>query len=162
MSVTLKLDDLLAYSDYERAKWRVWLEANPERLDIPLQIGGRFPTAFALLDHLFLVERRHLARLEGGTPPEATGVPRGDISTLFEYGELVRNDLKRYLQDLTDEDASQVIEVRLPSGTFPMTRRKLAAHILLHEIRHLAQLALAARISGHAPPGDHDYFYCPV
>jgi uncharacterized damage-inducible protein DinB len=42
-----------------------------------------------------------------------------------------------------------------------MTRRKLAVHILLHEVRHLAQLAYAARIAGLEPPGSHDLFYCP-
>ena len=40
-----------------------------------------------------------------------------------------------------------------------MTRRKLLLHILLHEMRHLAQLAYAARIAGHEPPGEHDIFY---
>lgn len=42
-----------------------------------------------------------------------------------------------------------------------MTRRKLLAHMLLHEVRHLAQIALAARIAGHEPPGRHDLFYFP-
>jgi uncharacterized damage-inducible protein DinB len=40
-----------------------------------------------------------------------------------------------------------------------MTRGKLALHIVLHETRHLAQVALAARLAGHEPPGSHDYFY---
>jgi uncharacterized damage-inducible protein DinB len=40
-----------------------------------------------------------------------------------------------------------------------MTRRRLLTHILLHEIRHLAQVALAARTAGVAPPGEHDLIY---
>jgi uncharacterized damage-inducible protein DinB len=40
-----------------------------------------------------------------------------------------------------------------------MTRHKLTTHILLHEVRHLAQIALAARLAGIEPPGLHDYFY---
>jgi len=40
-----------------------------------------------------------------------------------------------------------------------MTRRRLVTHILLHEIRHLAQLAYAARLAGVEPPGQHDIFY---
>lgn len=159
MSVTLGLDDLLAYSDHERAKWRAWLLADPTRLDIVLQDGGRFPTAASLLDHLFLVERRHLARLENSAPPEATGIPAGDIKALFEYGELVRRDFRRYLDDLTDAAASETMEVALVTGRYTMSRRKLSTHMVLHEIRHLAQLALAARMAGHAPPGDHDYLF---
>ena len=53
--------------------------------------------------------------------------------------------------------------IGLPDGSSSrMPRRKLAVHILLHEIRHLAQLALAARMAGHAPPGEHDLFYFNV
>jgi uncharacterized damage-inducible protein DinB len=159
MSVSIRLDGLLEYSDHERLKWREWLAADPARPGIAMQVGGRFPTANALLDHVFLVERRHLARLEGSTPPDTTGVPPGDIKALFEYAELVRADLRRYLTDLDEGRAGETMNVTLPSGTFAMTRRKLALHIVLHEIRHLAQLALAARTAGHAPPGNHDIFY---
>jgi uncharacterized damage-inducible protein DinB len=161
MSLTLPIDHLLDYSDHERRKWRQWLEADPRRLTLALQPGGRFPTAAALLDHIFLVERRHLARLEGGTPPGATGIPAGDIEALFDYGRLVRADLRRYVADLDEDQAASSLPVMLSNGTFTVTRRKLATHILLHEVRHLAQLALAARLAGHEPPGDHDLFYCP-
>lgn len=159
MSISLALDDLLNYSDSEREKWRQWLAADPSRMQLSLQGAGRFPTAAALLDHIFLVERRHLARLEGSTPPDSTGVPAGDVSALFEYGALVRSDFRRYVADADDTVASQGMTVTLPSGSFSMSRRRLAAHILLHEVRHLAQLALAARLAGHPPPGDHDIFY---
>jgi uncharacterized damage-inducible protein DinB len=162
MSLNLPIADLLDYSDHERRKWREWLVADPRRLTLTLQPGGRFPTAAALLDHIFLVERRHLARLEGGTPPGATGIPSNDIDGLFDYGRLVRADCRRYLADLDEDSAATAIQVTLSNGaTVTMTRRKLATHILLHEIRHLAQLALAARLAGDAPPGDHDLFYCP-
>ena len=40
-----------------------------------------------------------------------------------------------------------------------MTPRKLLFHILLHELRHWAQVALAVRLAGFDPPGDHDLFY---
>ena len=41
--------------------------------------------------------------------------------------------------------------------TWPMSSRKLLFHILLHEIRHWAQIALAVRLAGFEPPGDHDF-----
>jgi len=41
-------------------------------------------------------------------------------------------------------------------------RRKLATHILLHEVRHFAQIAYAVRVAGHEPPGEHDYFFAPI
>ena len=160
MSVTLRLEELIEYSDHERAKWRDWIAADRARLQIPLQPGGRFPTLGSLLDHVFLAERRHLARLEGGTPPESTGVAAGDMDALFEYADLVRADLCRYVADLDDQAAAETITFTVGSyPTFRMTRRKLALTIVLHETRHLAQAALAARTAGHEPPGEHDLLF---
>ena len=51
MSVALELAALMAYSDQERKKWRTWIEADPSRLSIPFQRGGRFPlTAIHILE----------------------------------------------------------------------------------------------------------------
>lgn len=161
MSTSVELTELLDYSDHERTKWREWIAANPGRLDVPFQPGGRFPTVGALFDHVFLVERRHLSRLQGGTPPEATGIRPGDWTALFEYEDLVRADLRRYVADLDEGTARQPMTVVAQSGTQTMTRRRLVTHILMHEVRHLAQVAYAARRAGHEPPGQHDLFYFP-
>jgi uncharacterized damage-inducible protein DinB len=161
MSVNLDLLRLLAYSDHERAKWRAWIAADPSRLDLPFQPGARFPTFWSLFDHLFLVERRHLSRLEGGTPPDASGIPPGDWQALFEYGDLVRANLRTYAEGLDEREGDEVFSFTIPSGPVSMTRRKLVVHILTHEIRHLAQVAYAGRLAGHEPPGEHDYFFFP-
>jgi len=162
MSVTAGLPELLTYSDHERAKWRAWVETDPSRLALPFQPGARFPTLGSVLDHVFLVERRHLSRLEGATPPDSTGVPAGDVKALFEYAELVRADFRRFVTTLDDAAAAQVFTFTLPTGSQTMTRRKLATHVVLHEVRHLAQVAHAARTAGVEPPGEHDLFFCPV
>jgi len=159
MTVFVELRELLEYSDHERQKWRDWIAELPARLEIPFQAGGRFPTIWSLLDHIFLVERRHLARLEGGTPPDSTGVRPGDWNALFEYADLVRADLRRYLTDLDDDEARATITIVVQSGSQTMTKRRLATHVLLHEVRHLAQIAYAVRNGGQEPPGQHDLFY---
>lgn len=160
MSLTIGFDQLLDYSAAERRKWRGWFEADPARFDIPVQPGARFPNAWALVDHMFFAERRHLARLEGGTPPDATGVPAGDWKRLFEYGDLVRADLRRYAADLDDAAGSQSISfTAIGVGPMSMSRRRLLVHVFVHEVRHLAQLALAARAAGVEPPGEHDVLF---
>jgi uncharacterized damage-inducible protein DinB len=159
MSITVALEELLNYSDLERRKWEAWLAADPSRLRLVLQGTGRFPTVAELLDHIFLVERRHLARLEGATPPDSTGVPAGDVTALFEYARLVRADFREYVATADDASATESMTVVIPAGKYVMPRRQLAVHIILHEVRHLAQLALAARLAGQAPPGEHDIFY---
>jgi uncharacterized damage-inducible protein DinB len=160
VSLTVSAASLLDYSDHERQKWADWFAADPARMAIVLQPGGRFPTAADLLDHVFLVERRHLCRLEGATPPDQTGVAKGDVAGLFDYAGLVRADLRRYVSDLTDVTADGLITFNAVGlGPVRMSRRRLVTHIVLHEIRHLAQLALAARTSGVEPPGNHDLFF---
>ena len=72
-----------------------------------MQPGGRFPTAGGLLDHVFLVERRHLSRLEGGTPPDSTGVPAGDWRRSSSTQTSCGADFRRYLDDLDDLRAAR-------------------------------------------------------
>jgi uncharacterized damage-inducible protein DinB len=159
MSLQVPFEQLLDYSDHERGKWRDWIAADPERLDITVQAGARFPTIGTLLDHIFFVERRHLCRLEGSTPPDQSGIPPGDWTRLFEYGDLVRADLRRYVADLDERTAIEPWRFTLTIGDFQMTRRRLLTHILLHEVRHYAQIALAARAAGVEPPGEHDIMF---
>ena len=161
MTVSVELRELLDNSDHERRKWHEWIAADARRLEIPFQAGGRFPTVGSLFDHTFLVERRHLSRLEGGTPPDTTGVKAGDWGALFEYADLVRADFRKYLEDLDEAEAREPMTIAVQSGTATMTKRRLATHVLLHEIRHFAQIAYAVRCAGQEPPGRHDLFYFP-
>jgi uncharacterized damage-inducible protein DinB len=160
-SVSLGLGELLGYSDHERQKWHQWLTADPSRLAIPFQPEGRFPTVGHVFDHIFLVERRHLARLEGATPPDATGVPAGDVEGLFDYAALVRADFRHYVSELDAALGDRTLTFTVPNGTFTMTCRKLASHMLIHEIRHLAQIAFAARAAGVQPPPELDLVFFP-
>lgn len=159
MSVTVDLGALLDYSDHERRKWREWVEGDRQRLQLPVQPGARFPTVNALLDHVFFVERRHLARLQGTPLPEASGVPAGDARGLFAYADRGRAEFRRYIASLDDEAAREVMSfTAIGIGPLSMTRRRLLTHVIVHEIRHLGQLALAARVAGVEPPGNHDLF----
>ena len=157
MSASVRFEPLLSYSDHERQKWREWIAADPSRLELTVQPANRFPTIGSMLDHVYLVARRHLSRLEGAVPPDATGIPSGDWQRLFEYADLVGAALHRYADDIDDHAAGGTISFKGWDGTqFSMSRRRLLTHIVLHEVRHLAQIALAARLHGHEPPGSHD------
>jgi uncharacterized damage-inducible protein DinB len=64
------------------------------------------------------------------------------------------------VSDVDESEASQILSWRgIDDRDHAMSRRRLMTHVVLHEIRHLAQLALAARTAGVAPPGEHDLFY---
>ena len=157
--LTLTYEELVRYTNGERDKWRSWFVAHPEAIDVPMQAGGRFPTAGKLIDHIFLVERRHLQRLAGERPDEQTGLTGNNAPPLFDYGASVRRELEQFVADLDDDAAEQPRQIHVATGEYTLTPRKLLFHILLHEIRHWAQIALAVRLAGLEPPGQHDLFY---
>jgi uncharacterized damage-inducible protein DinB len=155
----LSFDELARYTNGERDKWRGWFLKHAEAIEAPLQPGGRYATVGKLIDHIFLVERRHLQRLTNAPLSDRTGLTGSNAAPLFDYGESVRRELEQYVADLDDDVADQVRTFEVRDQSWPMTPRKLLFHILLHELRHWAQIALAVRLAGFEPPGDHDLFY---
>ena len=124
-----------------------------------MQPGGRLPTVGRLIDHIFLVERRHLQRLRGTELDTKTGLSGLNAPPLFDYGASVRRELELFVDQLDDEVASQPRSFTVQTGDFVLSPRKLLLHILMHETRHWAQIALALRRTGLEPPGNHDLFY---
>ena len=145
------------YTREERDKWRAWFAAHPEAMGIELQPGGRYATVGALIDHIFLVERRHLQRLRGTPLDTKTGLTGFNASPLFDYGASVRRELEQFVSQLDEDVANEPRTFTVQSGgDFVLTPRKLLFHCLIHETRHWAQIALALRRAGLEPPGDHD------
>ena len=156
---TLDYSELLRYTEEERAKWRRFFVERDQALDIPLTPAGRFATIGRLVDHIFLVEKRHLQRLRGEPVAEQTGLTGSNAPPLFDYGASIRRELEQFVAALDDDEANEARTVQVRGQDFLMTPRKLLFHILLHEIRHWAQVALAVRLAGIDPPGDHDLFF---
>jgi uncharacterized damage-inducible protein DinB len=159
MSLSLTFDELLRYTNGEREKWRAWMLQHSEAMDAPVQPAGRYATVGKLIDHIFLVERRHVQRLTDTALSTRTGLTGNNAPPLFDYGASVRRELEQYVADLDDEVADQVRLFDVREQQWSMSTRKLLFHIALHETRHWAQVALAVRLAGFEPPGDHDLFY---
>ena len=155
----LDLDEFIRYTNEERDKWRAWFTAHPDAMAAEVQPGGRFATVGALIDHIFLVERRHLQRLTGIKPDDRTGLSGHHAPPLFDYGASVRREFEQYVSDLDADEADQLRKFTVQTGEFSLTPRKLLFHCLLHETRHWAQIALSLRRAGLEPPGNHDLFY---
>jgi uncharacterized damage-inducible protein DinB len=157
--MNLTFAELLRYTQEERDKWRAFFTAHPEAMEIEVQPGGRFATVGALIDHIFLVERRHLQRVMNEPVDTKTGLSGHHVPPLFDYGASVRRELEQYASDLDDYIADEPRTVTVATGDFVVTPRKLLFHCLLHETRHWAQIALALRRAGAEPPGNHDLFF---
>jgi uncharacterized damage-inducible protein DinB len=148
MPLTLSYDELLRYTSEERAKWRGWFNAHPDAIDAAVQPGGRLPTVGKLIDHIFLVERRHLQRLTGDPLSTETGLSGSNAPPLFDYGASVRREMQAFVDTLDEDAAGDVRTFTVQNVDYLMTPRKLLFHCLLHEIRHWAQIALAVRLGG--------------
>jgi uncharacterized damage-inducible protein DinB len=156
MALDLSYDELLRYSNDERDKWRRWFQSHPTAMEVTMQPGGRFPTVGKLIDHIFLVERRHLQRLTGDSLSNSTGLTGNNAPPLFDYGASVRRELEQFARVIDEDEARETRSVQIQEETVTISPRKLLFGILIHEIRHWAQVALALRIAGIEPPGAHD------
>jgi uncharacterized damage-inducible protein DinB len=155
----LTFDEFVRYTNEERDKWRAWFVAHPEAMEIEVQPAGRLPTVGALVDHIFLVERRHLQRLMGLPVDERTGLSGRHAPPLFDYGASVRRELQQFAEELDTNVADEPRTFTVQSGQFVLTPRKLLFHCLMHETRHWAQIAVSIRRAGLEPPGNHDLLY---
>lgn len=161
MSLSLRIDELLGYSAEERGKWERWFAGQPPAaVDAAVQRDGRFSTVWTLMDHIFLVEKRHTQRLKGESQISGeTRVAYPDVAALFGYGRTVRAELTGLIQTAPEADLIRPREFRFASATVAVSPRKLVLHIFFHEIRHWAQIATAVRNAGFVPPGNHDLIF---
>ena len=159
MAVSITFDELLNYTAAERDKWRSWFVRHPAAIDAPVQPDGRLSTVGKLIDHIFLAEQRNLQRVMGEPLTQATGLTGNNAAPLFDYGSSVRRELQQFAATLEEDAADDLRTFELREQQWQMTSRKVLFHILLHEIRHWAQIALAVRLAGYEPPGDHDLLF---
>jgi uncharacterized damage-inducible protein DinB len=161
MHLAMSIDELIGYTAGERAKWEQWFQTRQAATcDALVQREGNFNDVWRLMEHIFVVEKRHTQRLKQESPlTEQTGAPRGDVAALFGYGRVVRQELTRFIESANDADLGRIIELRFMDQQFTFTARKLIFHTQFHEIRHWAQIATAVRNAGYPPPGYHDLLF---
>jgi uncharacterized damage-inducible protein DinB len=157
--LSLTFDELQRYTLEERERWRRFFGIHPAAMELAIQPGGRFSTVGKLIDHIFLTERRHLQRLRNEPLTDRTGLTGNNAPPLFDYGASVRRELEQYVGDLDEDVAGQIRTFEVRDEQWQMSARKLLFHMLVHEIRHWAQIALAVRQASLEPPGDHDLFF---
>jgi uncharacterized damage-inducible protein DinB len=155
----IEFTEFLRYTQEERDKWRRWFLEHPDAMEVEVQPGARFATVGALIDHVFLVERRHLQRLQQARLDTKTGLSGRHAPPLFDYGASVRRELEQLVSDLDDDVADEPRTFTVQTGDFVLSPRKLLFHCLVHETRHWAQIALSLRRAGLEPPGNHDLFF---
>jgi uncharacterized damage-inducible protein DinB len=164
MLMHLTLDDLMEYTVWERQKWRDWLCQHGDEV-LKIEAGphgdGRFTTVGDLVRHIFSAEMRYIDRLSGRALTDTASIPNDNVEALFKFGQQSRKELEEFLK-VFPSDKWDVPEDHKPGKhVLTLTPRKIVVHVVLHEIRHWAQIATLLRLNGLS--GEfHDFLFSPV
>ena len=164
MSISLALDELLEYTAWERQKWHDWLRPHGDQV---LQIAagpngdGRFTKVGDLIRHIFSAEIRYVERLWDKPLTDVAAIPNDNREALFAFGQKSRQELKRLVDTFPQQEWDKTQEYKILTFSITASPRKIVTHVLMHEIRHWAQIATLLRLNGLAMEF-HDFLGSPV
>lgn len=100
-------------------------------------------------------------RLSNRPLTDPASIPNDHTEALFQYGRQSRKDLKEFIEAFPAEDWDVPQDFNILNNFLRATPRKIIVHVLMHEIRHWAQIATLLRVSGLVE-GFHDFLFSPV
>jgi uncharacterized damage-inducible protein DinB len=153
MSMGITFEELLIWNEQSAGFWKSHFESNPGLLELPCGIGGA-ATVQELVRHIWGAELRWFERLaaKGETPREQ--IPAGPIDALFRIHQRAI-EMFRELLARPESEWNQPYVLKfdwIPEDRRTVSRRKVAAHALIHSQRHWAQIATLVRNAG-SPSG---------
>jgi uncharacterized damage-inducible protein DinB len=157
-------EDLLAYSDWDRAQWHNWFrDQGPDALAIGLgaNVDGRVTTVGELVRHIFSAETRYVERSLGLPLSDTSTVPVNDVEALFAFGEQSRRALRQLLATFPENEWDAPRAMQLGTQVRTVTPRKMVVQTVTHELRHWAQVATFVRLAGRKS-GMHDVIASPL
>ena len=162
--MNLSLKDLIDYTEWEREKWRAWLSGQGDRA-LTVSAGphgdGRFETSGDLVRHIFSAEKRYVDRLSGRPLTDPASIPKDNVEALFRFGQQSRKELNEFLTAFPPDQWDVEQEFKIGNNSLRATPRKIIVHVVMHEIRHWAQIATVFRFNG-LPCELHDFLFSPV
>lgn len=164
MPVQISLGDLVDYTQWQREKWYDWLRQHGNDV-LKTGVGphgdSRFQCLGDVVRHIFSAEKRYIDRLSGRQLTDPAVVRADDIEALFSFGRESRKSLQDFLETLPAQQWDVAEDYTIGNFVVRASPRKILVHILLHEIRHWAQIATLFRVNGLAVEF-HDFLFSPV
>jgi uncharacterized damage-inducible protein DinB len=162
--VGLALNELMEYTGWERQKWYDWLQQHGDEV-LKTNAGphgdGRFATIGPLVRHIFSAEKRYVERLTGRSLTDTASIPNHKIDALFQFGQQSRKELRELVDTFPAHEWDVAMDFQIMHWSLKITPRKIVGHILVHEIRHWAQIATLFRLNGLT--GEfHDFLFSPA
>jgi uncharacterized damage-inducible protein DinB len=154
--LTIPAEDLLRWNDETAIHWRDLVRAHPEILSIPCDVRAS-GTVARVLQHIVAVELRYAERLSSLPETSYDDIPYSTADELFVTHVRALDMIRTLLADDT-YDWNQPLEFQtLSIGRLRATRRDILLHLLMHSIRHYAQLATLVRSQGTKPGWQMDF-----
>lgn len=158
------LEDLLADYEATAARWAKFFELNPDAALVPTDIAMS-KNIGELVWHIYAVSFRHAQRLLGEEVSEVESLGTvHDVSAAFVLKDATVSKVRRFLETAAESNLEEPFEFRsritqrLVSGT----KRKLCLHIMVHAIRHWAQIGTQVRLAGYPPGWPQDIVFSEV
>lgn len=154
----LTADELIAWVDRTTEGWRELVVRHPEVLALPCDIRETHRVA-ELLQHIVAAELRYAERLADLQETAYEAIGMGSAEELFATHMRAMALLRERLQ-VADFDWDQPIDfVTRSAGRMRASRRTILVHLLMHSVRHYAQLATLVRQHGIKPEWPMDYLF---
>ncbi|MGA7856444.1 MAG: DinB family protein [Terracidiphilus sp.] len=151
MTTGISFEELLTWNDESAQFWKAHLDAHPELLALPCDIGGT-KTVQEFVRHIWGVELRWGQRLAGLPAMAREEMPAGPLNALFELHTKANQIIGGLLASpaASWDDPFPLDFDWIPPEKRNVSRRKVLAHTLFHSQRHWAQLATLVRVAGYA------------
>lgn len=159
----IDVNQLISYTDWEREKWREWLGQHGEALKTSVgpNADNRFRTVGDVVKHIFSAELRYVERLSEKPLTDTASLPNDNIEGLFAFGQQSRNALAEFIGEFPAGEWDVLRDFEFFGNLLRATPKKMIIHVLLHEIRHWAQIATLFRLNG-LKVDFHDFLFSPV
>jgi uncharacterized damage-inducible protein DinB len=155
-ALQLTIEELFAYTEGERARWAEWFAAHGDE-SLRLKLSPESQTTIgALILHVFGPELQYAEFLSDEPISDYADTPDAEAAAIFAFGRRSRAKLRGWASAARPEDWLRIFE---PQDGVSVTARKIVLHVLFHEVRHWAQIAIAVRGHGWPPPGNHDLLF---
>ena len=152
---TLAAQELIAWVEKTSTGWRNLLAAHPELLTVPCDVNN-VQSVTQLLQHIVAVELRFAERLSDLPASDYANIPYDSVEKIYATHDHAFALLHKLLASEMNWDQPIEFSTRV-MGPARSTPKTILFHLLLHSIRHYAQLATLARQQGIKPDWGMDY-----
>lgn len=164
VTVGVTFDDLLEYTDWERDTWFERLRQGPPEL-LRLSMGphgdGRFSSIGDVVRHIFSAETRYVERMLGRPLTDTATIPTDNVDALLAFATQSRRELREFINRLPTNSWDVPMQLTIMGNSTRATPRKIVTHVLLHEIRHWAQIKTVLRFNS-ITLDFHDFLLSPA